>query len=914
MLPSGDNNDWLNLRQLFISSLIRTKKAEIDLWPSQIDAALRAVDPNDNLVISLPTSAGKTRIAELCILRCLSQDKRIVYVTPLRALSAQTETTLRKTFLPLGKTVTSLYGSIGTSGFDQSVFKERDIVVATPEKLDFALRSNPDIIGDVGLIILDEGHMIGLGEREIRYEVQIQRLLRREDADQRRIVCLSAVFPHGEQLDDFVSWLRRDQEGSPVESSWRPTRLRFGEVIWRETHARLDLSVGEERPFVPSFFKSLLPSSEMRRSNEVGIRKLPFPKNQRELVIATAWRLSKDGQSVLIYCPERKSVEPYAKAISDLYLRGLVDSVLDVDKSKVNTAIALGEEWLGEDHPNVACLKIGVAIHHGALPSAFRKEIEKLLREGVLRITVSSPTLAQGLNLSATSIVMHDACYFDRSTGSRQLIRPSQFQNIVGRAGRAYVDIEGLVLYPMFNDLDRRIYDWQRLVHSARESELESGLLELVLELLDRLRKTLDESQIDKVVEYIVNNSEAWDFDELVNEDPQKTELEKRRWVSNLSSLDTAILCLLGEDDCEIDEITAKIDEVLSSSFLQRRVARREESIQMAVRQTMESRTKYIWGRSSSSQRKGYYLAGVGLESGQKLDNTAANSNLLLFRANQAILENDEEIAIKAITELAAQLFKIEPFVPEPFLDNWETILEIWLKGMCISQVLGEVSTEVLRFIETGLTYRLTWGMEAVRVRAVANGDTISLSEGEFVFDDSWRNTAVLAVESGTLDVSAALLIQAGFSSRLAALKITEDTEARFSNSTELSEWLRSRKVVDMMKDRDWPTSESREQWQNFVNGFKSESENTWKKQQDTCNVIWDQETSVPSTGSTVRLFRTESGQTLVLAPNLQTLGKLRDGLENDLRGLINAKVSERNDELNLTYFGPNDLRFASVF
>ena len=84
--------------------------------------------------------------------------------------------------------------------------------MGTPEKLDFALRNDPSLIDDVGLVVLDEGHMIGLNEREISYEVQIQRLLKRADANQRRIVCLSAILPDGDQFDDFVGWLRQDKE------------------------------------------------------------------------------------------------------------------------------------------------------------------------------------------------------------------------------------------------------------------------------------------------------------------------------------------------------------------------------------------------------------------------------------------------------------------------------------------------------------------------------------------------------------------------------------------------------------------------------------------------------------------------------------------------------------------------------
>ena len=118
--PEAAAANWPILRDLFISSLYKRSRSEIDLWPSQLDAAARALNIADNMVVSLPTSAGKTRIAELCILACLATGRRVMFITPLRALSAQTEVVLEKTFTPLGKTVSSLYGSIGVTGVDQN--------------------------------------------------------------------------------------------------------------------------------------------------------------------------------------------------------------------------------------------------------------------------------------------------------------------------------------------------------------------------------------------------------------------------------------------------------------------------------------------------------------------------------------------------------------------------------------------------------------------------------------------------------------------------------------------------------------------------------------------------------------------------------------------------------------------------
>ncbi|MCP2937019.1 hypothetical protein NK983_30450, partial [Salmonella enterica subsp. enterica serovar Typhimurium] len=87
---------------------------------------------------------------------------------------------------------------------------------------------------------------------------------------------------------------------------------------------------------------------------------------------------------------------------------------------------------LGPDSDILKCLRLGVALHHGALPTAYRKEVERLLRDSVLKVTISSPTLAQGLNLSATAVVMHSLYRHGEK------IKVSEFKNVIGRAGRAY--------------------------------------------------------------------------------------------------------------------------------------------------------------------------------------------------------------------------------------------------------------------------------------------------------------------------------------------------------------------------------------------------------------------------------------------------------------------------------------------
>jgi superfamily II DNA/RNA helicase len=890
--PGTGTGDWLLLRRLFVSSLYRRRKSELELWPSQLDAAGRVLDYDSSLVLSLPTSAGKTRIAELCILACLSQKKRVVFVTPLRALSAQTEVGLRRTFGPLGKSVSSLYGSIGVSGTDIDALRSQHIVVATPEKLDFALRSDPALLDDVGLVVLDEGHMIGLNEREVRYEAQIQRLLRRSDAATRRIVCLSAILPEGDQLEDFSAWLTRDQPDGLIKGKWRPTRLRFGEVNWTGEHAQLNVVVGDETPFVPRFIVGKKPTK--------GRAKKVFPSDQRELCIATAWRLIDDGQTVLIFCPLRRSVLPFAKCIIEMHKRGHIDSVLGNPLSVLESALSVGAEWFGADHELLECLKLGVAVHHGALPAAYRKEVERLLRDGILKVTVSSPTLAQGLNLSATGLIFHSL------TRDRETIDVSEFRNVVGRAGRAYVDLEGLVLYPMYDDHWKRRAAWQALIASDKGREMESGLVRLLAALLLRMRDKLKEKDLGKLVEYVAGQG-GWDFPVLPHESAEQSQAERAKWYSHLASLDTAIFSLLGDEEVQEAQVETKLDEVLTSSLFHRRLARYNEVSQVAMFGGLAARARHIWTTTTAQQRRGYFLAGVGLATGLKLDEKAQELEELLMRANSGIELEDKEVAVQAITAFAEIALAIPPFAPKSLMGRWKQILRMWLLGEAVTEIEAEDSDDVISFIEQVFVYNLPWAMEAIRVRAAAHevpsDDVLALT---LTLSDFSRAHAVAALETGTLVVPAATLIQAGFSSRLAAIKAVEDTGATFDSMSGMTAWLRSEQVKALSTQPDWPTKDTHLRWLDFIEPNLDRSVGTWKVQAYSGKVKWHGPPMPP--GRALRLGGGAGKERAVFTADYREVGTLLFTPNPKRAGVVIATATGAPDTFDFEYVGPDDL------
>jgi hypothetical protein len=109
------------------------------------------------------------------------------------------------------------------------------------------------------------------------------------------------------------------------------------------------------------------------------------------------------------------------------------------------------------------------------------------------------------------------------------------------------------------------------------------------------------------------------------------------------------------------------------------------------------------------------------------------------------------------------------PFTPDSMPANWRAILRAWLLGQPLAGIAAGQESETLQFIEGGLVYRLPWAMEAIRVRATANGDTVGVG---LPLDEHELGLAVPAVETGTLNRSASILIQAGLIRAQAAQEV----------------------------------------------------------------------------------------------------------------------------------------------
>lgn len=898
--PEGAEEKYPDLRRLFISSLYARKISEVELWPSQREAARRSTDIKDDLVVALPTSAGKTRVAEIVTLMTLSSARRVLIVTPLRALSAQTERSFRKTFAPLAFSVSSLYGASGLSAGDEDALRTREIIIATPEKLDFALRSDPSLIADVGLIVLDEGHMIGPSEREIRYETLVQRLLRRADAAERRIVCLSAILPSGDELDDLTAWIRSDEPGEPVRSDWRPTRQRFGSLTWHGKYALLRLDLNDGGPFLDKF---------VAEKPALGKEKNPYPRRNSHLALFAAWEFASQAKRTLIFSTQANWVESYGKQVVDLRKRGYLNSLLD-DEASIASALEVGKEWLGEDHPAVASLKAGVAIHHGRLPSPFLRELELLLSEGVLKVIVASPTLSQGLNINA-AVLLVPVLY-----RSGMKIKGEEFANVAGRAGRAFVDVEGLIVHVMFDRIDWRRREWSKLIASAQARTLKSGLIQIVAEILERLSRegVLDR---DDAWEYLANAREAWrspdeeakvaerlaaaveydaNGDDEDNADDGEESIDEEPLSQLVERLDATVFGLIEALDADRTDLPQLLDKALQGSLWARQIAREGEDVAPLHKKVFEARAELIWKITTAQARRGHFAMGVGLEAGLIVDAMADKLAELLDQADKAALSGDINELVDALGGLSERLLFMRPFIPDKknaLPANWKAILHSWVSG----EEVSKIGPQNMRAVEEAFTYRLVWALEAVRTRRITLGWTPEAVTGG----------AAAAVETGVPRFMMAMLIRAGLPSRRAAKTAIETTEPVFVTLTEMRAWFESDKITAYTDAGDWPTPDTAALWARFRTEALSGGIQKWSVER--YKRLLDVKAAPPA--GLYRIVTDEGdGRTWLATPDYQPVAAFKKPALNPKPSLFSGRLPGKTNLVEALRVGRGKLRW----
>ena len=468
-------------------------KPFLDLLPPQhkalIDEGLMGTGRR-SVVISLPTSAGKTLVAEFRILQALDSYEAqlgwVVYTAPTRALVNQMTARLRRDFAPLGIRVERFSPALEVDSVEAEILDASEdpfrVVVTTPEKLDLLLRGGwvSDLGRPLSLVIVDEAHNLSAGSRGLKLELLLATINREErDAS---FLLMTPFIPNAAKI---ASWLDPvNNQAVELGLEWLPNDRVVGLAKLEKTARRGDARVVAETLLTsaPSLHTEQI--VELAKGRPLG---LSYSKLNAPTVLATAaaQALSQRGSTVTLVGQPRYSwtvAERLADSVDHEIQDDLIKSVGDL----------LADEY-GHEYPLARFLRKGVAVHHAGLSDDVRLMIEALAEHGTLRHIVATTTLAQGINFPISNVVLGSYQY------PYGVNMPSEdFWNIAGRAGRVNHGQPGVILLAAHNsERETALRDY--LMSAA--VELNSTLITMVKTALDRYG-TLDLARLSFMGEW----------------------------------------------------------------------------------------------------------------------------------------------------------------------------------------------------------------------------------------------------------------------------------------------------------------------------------------------------------------------------------------------------------------------------
>ena len=425
-----------------------------ELWPSQQLLGENKVYTGASAIVQMPTSAGKTRATELVIRSAFIADRTsvAVIVAPFRSLCHEISDAFKEAFRSESVSVDELtdvlqpdfdFEFLLSENFE--ILTQKRILIVTPEKLLYVLRHTPELAESIGLIIYDEGHQFDSGTRGVTYELLLTSLKRRIPKDA-QIVLISAVISNAEAIG---SWLLGENPTIATGLNLSPMQRRVAFAGWSKTLGQLHF-MEEDALETEDFFVPRLLSQETLKKGGKGAGQ-PFPKkdDSNSIALYLGIKLASQG-SVAVFCGLKATVSKVCEVVVDAYDRKLsLPKPLDFsDKEELTKLSGLYGANLGTGASVSRAAMLGILSHNGNTPHGIRLAAEYAMKEGDAKFIVCTSTLAQGVNLPIRYLIVTSVY----QGGERIKVR--DFHNLIGRAGRAGMHVEGTILFA-----DPKIYD-----------------------------------------------------------------------------------------------------------------------------------------------------------------------------------------------------------------------------------------------------------------------------------------------------------------------------------------------------------------------------------------------------------------------------------------------------------------------
>jgi superfamily II RNA helicase len=405
--------------------------------------ALTAVREGANVLVSAPTGAGKTLVAEYAIADAVARGKRCVYTAPIKALSNQKYRDFRD----------DPEIDVGLMTGDVTIHPSAPVLIMTTEILRNSIFENPEGLSEVDYVILDEVHFMDDPERGSVWE---ESLIFAPPSV--RFIALSATIANLEQVG---AWIReiRPQELAVIHSAKRPVPLKHALFTGKSgifDEGRLDRVRRQEAGL----------GAEGERGDRRGRggrgrrgsggttpkkhgrgrpRRRGFDREQEDRDLGALLDQLQEKKEIpaLVFAFSRKACEHLAarNAHRDLLSDEERRRMLTMQKELVEL-FQLDESELST--PLFQLAARGVSYHHAGMLPVHKEVVERLFTSGLLRMLFTTETFALGINMPARAVVFSSLRKFDGVTFD--FLRTRDYLQMAGRAGRLGIDSHGLVV------------------------------------------------------------------------------------------------------------------------------------------------------------------------------------------------------------------------------------------------------------------------------------------------------------------------------------------------------------------------------------------------------------------------------------------------------------------------------------
>ena len=412
-------------------------------WSFQLDpfqeVSIACIQRDESVLVSAHTSAGKTVVAEYAIAQCLNNNQRVIYTSPIKALSNQKYREFAAEFT-----------DVGLMTGDVTINPTASCLVMTTEILRSMLYRGSEIMREVGWVVFDEIHYLRDKTRGVVWEETIILL-----PDKVRYVFLSATIPNAMQ---FAEWIVKihSQPCHVVYTDFRPTPLQH--YFFPGGADGIHLIVDEKGVFREENFQRAMstiaekqgddPADAMARQRGRGKNKKMNKggtKGPSDIYKIVRMIIMKNYNPVIVFSFSKRDCESYALQMSSMAFNDESEKAM-VKKVFESALNSLSEEdrSLPQIQHLLPLLQRGVGIHHSGLLPILKETIEILFQEGLIKVLFATETFSIGLNMPAKTVVFTNVRKFDGT--EMRWITPSEFIQMSGRAGRRGLDDRGVVI------------------------------------------------------------------------------------------------------------------------------------------------------------------------------------------------------------------------------------------------------------------------------------------------------------------------------------------------------------------------------------------------------------------------------------------------------------------------------------